>query len=576
MPQKIPISEDQRQRFRPVPQKIPLGRSTRQPITAANVDHEAFAEAEFRRATAPGGVNVQGPKEPDVPLTTRALGSVGGMGRELLGMPWGMLQQASVLVDPTGSTLHKTAAGTEQAFGELRAQPLEFAAENPLTTFGIVTAPAMLAPLKALTTASATGTMRALPAVPKQRLLPGAPRELPPAPPIRGGRVTAEFVDDVVVPRTYQPARPALPAGSERLLPPVPTRGGTVNAEFVGDVPPRTYQPPRAQIGTSIRGELTAGPGPRKMLPPGQTIELPDGGGVMRPPKGEPGGIPARPEATITPTAAGVVPRTAQKIPLSMETRKALVSPERAALPQGDRGVQPMAPSPTLPIAKSIELRPGPSKPKLGATESEAMTLAGRGRRPELLKEGKVFDQEALVKSELFGGKGGPQQFLETDVRAEVPPPKPADVATPYLAAVDEAARMRLQNFLQEAKSGTSELTGKKMDQSNRSNWNYEASSVIPVGRIGGGLKEAWPELKHFNESPGRIAEAIIRDKDNPLYKRILEASKAYVEDVHGDEIAKFVNETPDPDSDISFNFGPRPARSGPPTWPDRSIPFVS
>ncbi len=47
----------------------------------------------------------------------------------------------------------------------------------------------------------------------------------------------------------------------------------------------------------------------------------------------------------------------------------------------------------------------------------ERLTEIAAGRRPEQLKEGQTFDQDRLVNSELFGGRGGPQGFLGTDER---------------------------------------------------------------------------------------------------------------------------------------------------------------
>lgn len=57
----------------------------------------------------------------------------------------------------------------------------------------------------------------------------------------------------------------------------------------------------------------------------------------------------------------------------------------------------------------------GDTEPTLGGTEEEQMTRLAAGRKTEQLKEGKVFDENALVNSELFGGKGGRQMELPTE-----------------------------------------------------------------------------------------------------------------------------------------------------------------
>ncbi len=192
---------------------------------------------------------------------------------------------------------------------------------------------------------------------------------------------------------------------------------------------------------------------------------------------------------------------------------------------------------PTYPPAQPPPTPSPVSAPALGQNSEEAATILGRGRRPELLKEGKTFDETAVVNSPLFQGRGGRQAFLPTDVRTETPP------STPYDAAVTDTAQMRLQQFLSEVQSGATEMTGKmrRLDTGELS------------GRFGGGIKKMFPELKDFDESPSRLAEAIIKDKGNPLYRRVVEASKAYVDDTHGEEIARAVGEAPDAGS---FDFG--------------------
>jgi hypothetical protein len=193
--------------------------------------------------------------------------------------------------------------------------------------------------------------------------------------------------------------------------------------------------------------------------------------------------------------------------------------------------------APGLPMSQVIEFTGGVSTPALGQTAQEAATILGRGRRPELLKEGKQFDETRLVESPLFQGRGGRQGFLGTDERTE------QQAVTPYDAAVTDTAQMRLQQFLSEIQSGATEMTGKTK--------RIEGGGI--VGRFKGGIKKMFPELVDFEESPSRIAEAIIKDKGNPLYRRVLEASKAFVNDEMGEDIARAVGEAPNADT---FDFG--------------------
>jgi hypothetical protein len=567
------------------------------------------------------------------------------------------------------------------------------------------------------------------------------PRMLPPQPPIRGGRVTADFADKP--PYTPVPERTAIP-GTRGELPAKP-----IEAEFVDVRPGFPNLPDESRmLETRFRGEqLRAGPPTRQMLKPAPEIELPERGGTI--PRGtiqgQPGGILQHPEATITPTGKGSVPRTrsalaavdvaalekalkaaqlrdqqlsrrvntafgvlggrpaspeiqdlarrqqenrrtiqslqdqlqkAQKWqtvgdvrkeiettstdsvegnlaeisdrlaetdrtltaklalrnesldiaplmdaatfnleqaapgnvvsqtlssmkphrPVSVDdvhaireqignmlessnpsesTNTALVSlynglgeALQQAAPQdrklitqwndqtaavramkdaqqpvlsGPQPQRPMTQNAPLPMSEVINFTGGVSTPALGQTAQEAATILGRGRRPELLKEGKAFDETALVSSPLFQGRGGRQGFLESDLRAE--PAVEQQATTPYAAAVTDTAQMRLQQFLSEIQSGATEMTGKTK--------RIEGGGI--VGRFKGGIKKMFPELADFEESPSRIAEAITKDKGNPLYRRVLEASKAYVEDTQGEQIARAVGEAANADT---FDFG--------------------
>ena len=170
----------------------------------------------------------------------------------------------------------------------------------------------------------------------------------------------------------------------------------------------------------------------------------------------------------------------------------------------------------------------GKSRPKLGRTQKEALTMAGAGRRPELLKEGREFDESRLVSSPLFAGRGGRQKTLgenrpvtrrkarqilhEGQVHGR--PLSPAQRAffgarasgyplpNPSLSQATDA---RLSQIHALFTSGVSESTGRL-----RYAGGYGPGSRDVVGRIGG-VKPSIPELRHESASPQAIAAAIER-----------------------------------------------------------------
>lgn len=472
------------------------------------------------------------------------------------------------------------------------------------------------------------------------------------------------------------PSTPAIEAGvspsvalqtTPRTMP-----GGRVTAEILPQQVRVGYPPQRTALGTGIAGELPPANIPqRRGLPPAPTVELP-AGGVVRPPEGQPGGIPPRSEQTVTPTPRGITPRTrvapgdvqalqrqlniakgqdvayAGRVNTRMEklkgkkptaelqqivreqqanrqTIKDLESriaaaegrtPKRKRLsevmgqPTPATPPTPVGPGELLPQqVQPLTFAQGAAAPTLGQTPQEAATLLGRGRRPELLKEGKQFDQERLVGSELFQGRGGPQQFLGTDPRA----PQAEIPASPYAQAVDETARLRLQSFLTEVDTSTTpkslveflrekgglldeggDLASREVDKGLKPFQRrlIQKQSGLPLDtarelaaesgylpkdtpatalldlidqeargkpvysiedRGTGGIKEAYPELASINEPPAKIAEAILKDGNNPLYKRVLEASREWIDRYEGEAISRAVGEDPN----ATLDFGP-------------------
>lgn len=83
-------------------------------------------------------------------------------------------------------------------------------------------------------------------------------------------------------------------------------------------------------------------------------------------------------------------------------------SPEDIKEMVGDRPTQGLLEA----SGEGIEFKEGESKSELGRTEKEGLSKLAGGRRAELLKEGKTFDETRLVDSELFAGRGGPQKGM--------------------------------------------------------------------------------------------------------------------------------------------------------------------
>jgi len=144
------------------------------------------------------------------------------------------------------------------------------------------------------------------------------------------------------------------------------------------------------------------------------------------------------------------------------------------------------------------------------------MTIAARGRRPELLKEGKQFDETAIVNSPLFQGRGGPQGFLGTDIRAEVSPRTKVGGALPN-PDVDAAALSDMTFFADDirqmqahraqvsgggATTMESNYEGKVIEENLSAEWSKVGKSL--------GLKPP-PGLEDM--SPGRIAKAVEKGK---------------------------------------------------------------
>jgi hypothetical protein len=104
-------------------------------------------------------------------------------------------------------------------------------------------------------------------------------------------------------------------------------------------------------------------------------------------------------------------------------------------------------------------------------------------------------------------------------------------------AMVDETVEMRMREAKEVYQSGLGELSGKGKKIEGINDMNYRAATEEKAGFGKIRVKSAIPELADFKESPGRIAEAIERDKDNPLYLRVKKAVEEATIENNADKI---------------------------------------
>jgi len=175
--------------------------------------------------------------------------------------------------------------------------------------------------------------------------------------------------------------------------------------------------------------------------------------------------------------------------------RQALRRAKRPAMNPGDGDLFAAAGIP-------LEFTEGESRPRLARSSKEAARMLGRGRRPELLREGRQFDESRLEESPLFRGHGR-QRLLEN--RA---------------GTLEEATEARIAQIYDAMVSGPSEMTGKA-----RREYGHEGAFV---GRFGG-VKPAFRELRHVGAGPKQIGAAIARGKGK-VFTQVYEAAREEME----------------------------------------------
>lgn len=128
----------------------------------------------------------------------------------------------------------------------------------------------------------------------------------------------------------------------------------------------------------------------------------------------------------------------------------------------------------------------------------------------------------------------------------DTPPPSGPLPETPMgpkanaLKSVEEAAEMRMNDIADLIESGLGSLSKKGRTIENQREMTYAGEQGVSSGygkiRIKGAA--GMPELTHMKESPAKIAAAIRKDGDNPLYLRVKDAVKSDINTRYADQIS--------------------------------------
>lgn len=200
--------------------------------------------------------------------------------------------------------------------------------------------------------------------------------------------------------------------------------------------------------------------------------------------------------------------------------------------------------------AEQIRSVAGKNIPELSAKVDDAVRLYDEGKRGDAMVQLELARQQLHARgrelAEAAAKKAGvtieqPQMVAET---AATPPPVVAEPPKPmtYEAVLDDAVNTRLKDIEQEFTSGLLVgLTGKRKG-ADTSDYSYAGKEATDVGRFGG-YKDQFPELSGIPETPGRIAEAIRKDGNNPLYKRVKQATQEFMEEQSGPQMKVFADQ---------------------------------
>jgi hypothetical protein len=125
----------------------------------------------------------------------------------------------------------------------------------------------------------------------------------------------------------------------------------------------------------------------------------------------------------------------------------------------------------------------------------------------------------------------------------EIPKTEPKDISSldpEVKSMVEDTVRARMREAKEVYQSGIGNLSGKGKKIEDIEKMNYASAAEQKQGYGNIRVKSAIPELADFKESPGRIAEAIEKDKDNPLYLKVKKAVEEATLEDNADKIEEF------------------------------------
>ena len=171
----------------------------------------------------------------------------------------------------------------------------------------------------------------------------------------------------------------------------------------------------------------------------------------------------------------------------------------------------------------------------IGKLKKEADVLYGKFReieaRPENLQMVEV--KKPLPESIVVEGKRRKLSEFTPQQREALGYP---DLEPEVVQMVQDATETRMGEMKDLFTSDLGKLSGKGKNIEGIEDMNYAAASDIKQGFGHISVKRAFPELEDLNEAPGRIAEAIEKDKGNKLFLKVKERAEQ-------DVLSRFQNE---------------------------------
>jgi GNAT superfamily N-acetyltransferase len=175
----------------------------------------------------------------------------------------------------------------------------------------------------------------------------------------------------------------------------------------------------------------------------------------------------------------------------------------------------------TVPLPKKVSSEP--------ARAPVAQEKPVEVREPWYEKKAREDASKIAAEEDIFGPPpSGPLPEVSMGPKAEA------------MKLVEDATSMRMNEIADLIETGIGGLSGKGKAVEGLENMTYEGQQGVSGGfgkiRVKGNA--AMPELTGLKESPAKIAEAIRKDGNNPLYLRIKDAVSSDIKTRFADDIA--------------------------------------